>query len=230
MKKFLASIVLFYSLFFILSSKVMAQYGQYGAPTPSQTIMVTKMVAMPNADLTDPTQGNYVNNLSPTDPRFIASEYIFFKVTIQNTSTVTLHNVVFTDFVPDFLTPVSGPGSFDTTNRIITFNIGDMVSGAQNIYYLQMQVANQATLPSEQGVFCKTNTAQASADNTAIDQSTSQFCIEIGAPAVTPTPTATPTPTIGVTTVPSTGPEFDFLVLGANIIALTTGIYLKKKS
>ena len=206
----------------------MAQYGQYSAPTPSQTIMITKMVAMPNANLTDPTQGNYVNNLTPSNPRFTASEFIFFKITVQNTSTVTLNNAVFTDFVPDFLTPVAGPGTFDPTRRAITFNIGDMGPGAQNTYYLQMQIANQSTLPSESGVFCKVNTAQASADNTPIDQSTSQFCIETAAPVATPT--ATPTPAIQrVTTVPSTGPEFDFLVLGANIIALTTGIYLKKK-
>ncbi len=215
MKKLLACLVAILGLTLYVSP-VTAQYGQYGdgAPSPSQTIMIIKMVGMPTT-IDDPNRANFVNNLSPSDPRFGASQFIFFKITIQNTSNVTLHNVVFKDFVPAFLTPVAGPGNFDSNSRIITFNIGDMGPGVQNTYFLKMQIVDQNSLPADKGLFCEVNTAQAFADNTNTDRSTSQFCIE--------------KKVLGATTVPTAGPEFGLLIFGANLLAMTTGLYLKKK-
>lgn len=220
MKKILAFLFLVIS-YFVFTTGVSAdygcngQYGQYGGCNPSYTILIDKFVGMPDTSITDPTNANYVDNLSPSDPRFKAGQTVFFKAKVKNTSNVTLSNVIVKDFVPSFIDPVAGPGTFDSSSRTISFNAGDFAPSEEKVYFFKMQVMSVDKLPSDKGLFCVVNRAQAFNDK-ASDEDSAQLCVE--------------KQVLGVSNVPSAGPEFGLILLGLNLGAIGIGMFLKKKS
>ena len=181
--------------------------GQYESPCQSYSIVVDKMVAKPGTEI-------YVDNLSVSDPRFIPGQTVLFKVTIKNTSTTTFGGMTAKDYVPQYLTPIEGPGTFDSVNRIITFDAGAFSVDEQKTYYFKMQVNSQANLPADKGLFCVVNKAEASS-NTTYDDDSSQLCIE---KQVT-----------GIAKVPSAGPEFGYALVAGEMALAGLGIYLKRK-
>ena len=183
------------------------QYGQYGQPCNSYSIIVDKMVQKPGTS-------DYVDNLSVSDPRFKPSDYVMFKVTIKNTSTTTFGGMTAKDYVPSYLTPVEGPGTFDANTRIITWDAGFFNVDEQKTYYFKMQVNSMANLPADKGLFCVVNRADATSNGTSDDDS-SQLCIE--------------KQVIGTTKVPSAGPEMGLFLLTGELFALGTGIYMNYK-
>lgn len=195
------------------------QYGQYGQPCNSYSIIVDKMVGMPGTS-TDATTYQYVDNLSVSDPRFSPGQFVFFKVTVKNTSTTTFGGMTAKDFVPDYLTPIEGPGTFDSSARTVSWDAGAFAVDEQKTYYFKMQVADQANLPSDKGLFCLVNKAQAWS-NTTTDDDSSQFCIEKQVPAVNGVST--------VVTVPATGPEMGLALIAGEMALAGLGIYLRKK-
>lgn len=202
-------------LFLIFSVPVSAQYGQYGGSLPSKTILIEKMVGKPTQTKGQTDQWDYVDNLSPSDPHFAPEQQIVFRLKVKNTSDVTLTSVEVKDFVPDFLTPVSVPGSFDAASRTITFNAGDFAVGEEKIYFLTMKIFSQNQMPADKGMICKINKAQAST-NEVFDEDSSQFCIE--------------KQVLGVQNVPSSGPEFGLALMGLELGLLGVGITLKKRA
>lgn len=214
MKKLLFSLCSLLVLFLVLSSvnPVRAQYG-YGGGSPSYSILVDKMVGKPSTNKGGTTY-EYVDNLVSSDPRFQPGQEVMFQVKIKNTSTTTLTSVIFKDFVPAYLEPVEGPGSYDSTNRTISLNVGDFGAGEEKIYYLKMKVVGQDSLPSDKGLFCIVNKAQANNDRTA-DDDTAQLCIEKQVKTVVSTPQA--------------GPEAGLLILSGELALLGLGVFLKKR-
>jgi len=182
--------------------------GQYESPCYSYSILVDKMVQKPGTS-------DYVDNLSVSDPRYKPSEYVMFKVTIKNTSTTTFGGMTAKDFVPAYLTPIEGPGTFDSASRVITFDAGAFAVDEQKTYYFKMQINSQAGLPSDQGLFCVINKAEASS-NTTYDDDSSQLCIE---KQVT-----------GTAKVPSAGPELGLLLLVGNFLGAGIGLKLRKRT
>jgi uncharacterized repeat protein (TIGR01451 family) len=217
MKKILLSLIVIGG-YLLNVTTVNAQYGQYGSPSPSQSIMIEKMVGKVAVSTTKGgvTTNNitYIDNLSPSDPRFHANDEIMFLLKITNTSSTTLSNVRVRDFVPAYLTPIQGPGNFDTTNRVVNFTVGDMPAGQEQDFYLKMKIADSNQMPADKGLFCEVNRAQAYNDQVS-DESTSQFCIE---KQVT-----------GVITTPSAGPEFGLVLLAGEIATLAGGLMIKQK-
>lgn len=191
-----------------------SQYGQYGQPCPSYSIVVDKMVGKPGTS-NDATVYEYVDNLSLGDPRFKPDQVIFFKVKIKNTSNVKLVGIEVKDTIPSYLDPLDGPGNFNSTTREIAWNAGDFEVNQEKIFYLKMKVSPQANLPADKGLFCVSNFVKANSSN-AYDDDTSQLCIE--KQVVTPPK------------VPSAGPEMGILLFSGEIIALGIGIVLKKKA
>ncbi len=189
-----------------------AQYG-YGGGTFTYSILVNKLVGKP-INSKGGTTLEYVDNLSSSDPRFQPGQEVMFQVKIKNTSTTNLTNVTFKDFVPSYLEPVEGPGSYDSANRTITLSAGDFSVDQEKIYYLKMRVVGQDSLPSDKGLFCVVNKAQAYNDQTA-DDDTAQLCIE---KQVKP----------GVV-VPQAGPEMGIVVLSGELTLLGLGILLRKR-
>lgn len=202
-------------MFIFVSSPAFAQYGQYGGESPSYSILVDKLVGKPSsATKGGVTDYQYIDNLSPSDPRFKENQEVFFKLIVKNTSTTTLSSITVKDFVPSYLNPIEGPGTYDEKNRVISFNAGDFATGEEKIYFLKMQVLAQKYLPADKGLFCVVNKAQAYNDKTSDDDS-SQLCIE--------------KQVAGVTTTPSAGPEMGLILLIGNFAILGTGYLLKKR-
>ena len=162
-----------------------------------------------------PGTADYVDNLSVSDPRYKPNEYVMFKVTIKNTSTTTFGGMTAKDFVPDYLTPIEGPGTFDSASRVITFDAGSFAVDEQKTYYFKMQVNSQVNLPADKGLFCVVNKAEASS-NTTYDDDSSQLCIE---KQVT-----------GAVNVPSAGPEFGIGLLALEMLGAGAGLYLRKRA
>lgn len=215
MKKYLFSfIVLFLLTFYVprYTLYVKAQYGQYGQPSPSYSILVDKMVGKPSLNK-GATSYDYVDNLSPSDPRFRPGQEIFFKVKVKNTSNTRLTNVTVKDYLPSYLEPIEGPGSWDASTRIITWNAGDFEVDEEKVYYIKMQIYPQDKLPADKGLFCLVN--KVGAYNQASDEDTSQFCIE--------------KEVLGVTKVPSAGPEYGLALLAFNGLVAIVGLRLKKQ-
>ena len=99
---FLATLGAFIFFANSVSADCVGQYGQYGQPCNSYSILVDKMVQKPGTS-------DYVDNLSVSDPRYKPSEYVMFKVIIKNTSTTTFRGMTAKDYVPLYLTPIEGP-------------------------------------------------------------------------------------------------------------------------
>lgn len=204
MKKVLSGIFLLLCFMFLVTSV----YAQYGGETPSYSIIIDKMVAKPGTS-------DYVDNLSVSDPRFAPSQDVWFKIKVKNTSNKTLTNVQVRDYLPWYLEPISGPGSFDSNTRIISWNAGDFAVDEEKTYFLKAKIFSQANLPADKGLFCVINKADARNDN-VFDDDSAQLCIEKSVQ--------------GVTTVPSAGPELGLLILTGNLFGLGLGLKLKKSA
>lgn len=212
MKKILAILFALFVLIFSVPS-VYASYGQYDGETYDYSILIDKTVAIPNSENTN--SGSYVDNLSPSDSRFHAGNDVWFKIRVKNTSDRTLTAVVVKDFVPTYILPLEGPGTWDLDNRVITWNAGDFSADEEKTYYVKMRVYDLSMLPSDKGLFCITNTVEAR-NNVAYDDDSSQICIE--------------KTVSGVTKVPSAGPEMGMGLVALEMLGLGAGIYLKKRS
>jgi len=208
MKKIFAFLVVVFSFLVITISAFAGCGGQYESPCQSYSILVDKMVQKSGT-------ADYVDNLSVSDPRYLPGSYIMFKVTIKNTSTTTFGGMTAKDFVPNYLTPIEGPGTFDSATRTVSWDAGSFAVDEQKTYYFKMQINSQANLPADQGLFCLINKAQAWS-NSITDDDSSQFCIEKQV-AVPPK-------------VPSAGPEMGLLLLAGNLLGVGFGLKLKKIS
>jgi len=205
---------LFFATCFMLHiSCINAQYGPYG-PAGALTILIDKTVGKPIGQ----TKGglvslDYVDNLSVSDYKFRPGQEIFFQLKVKNTSGVSLSNVTVKDYVPSYLEPIEGPGSFDEGSRIITINAGNFAVDEEKVYVMKMKVFSQDKLPADKGLFCLVNKADAST-NGVYDDDTSQFCIE--------------KEVIAAEKVPSAGPEMGVLILAGELTVLGLGVMLRK--
>jgi hypothetical protein len=187
------------------------QYGQYGGQTPSYSLIIDKAVAKPGAQKGETAQ--YVDNLSPSDPRFAPSQDVWFKIKVKNTANVALQAVEVKDNVPEYLLPLEGPGKWDEQTRTLTWNAGNFAIDEEKTYYVKMRVYEQKKLPADKGLFCIVNKATAK-NNIAYDEDTAQLCIE--------------KQVLDVSTMPSTGPAMGLMLLAGNLLTLAIGLRLNK--
>ena len=210
MKRFAANLMLAIS-FLVLVSTVSAQYGE---PQPSFSIMIDKMVGKPVNDKGGSADGNYVDNLSPSDPRYQPGNEVFFKLKVKNTSDEKLKDVTIKDFLPEFVSAIESKFYKISNLREITIDAGDLEIDEEKEYIVKARLLEQDKLPSDKGLICLVNKAQASNDKSS-DEDTAQFCVE--------------KEVLGVVSVPSAGPEMGILLITGQITMLGLGIALKKK-
>ncbi len=183
------------------------QYGPYG-PSPVQSIEVNKTVQRPE-------KSDFVDNLSPSDPRFAPTQDVFFRITVKNPTDQNLNDVTVKDFIPDLVDVVEHPGSYDSANRVITIDAGDFEPHQEKTYTVKARVRGQDQLPSDRGIFCLINRAHAF--NSAVsDEDTAQFCAEKQVRKDIPQ-------------VPAAGPEMGLGLLLLNALGFSTGVILRKK-
>ncbi|OIP57802.1 MAG: hypothetical protein COX79_03730 [Candidatus Levybacteria bacterium CG_4_10_14_0_2_um_filter_36_16] len=196
-------------------------YGGGEVCNPSVKFTLNKTVQTPGKG-----GGDFVDNLTINDSRFVAGQNISFKINITNTGNSTVNNIRVVDTFPQFLSFVAGAGSFDSNNKTLSFTIDKLDAGKGQDVIITAKVVNDSDLPTNSGITCVTNVAKAtdSTGNTAEDSS--QVCIQRNVTVVTPTPQIFEK----VTTkqIPATGPEM--LPLIGLIPAGLTGFYLRRKS
>ncbi len=221
----IAKIILFLVAFFYVTRytlhapRVLAdsgqygQYGQYGGTPSTQSIVIDKLVAKPGGTQTKGgvVSYEYVDNLSPADVRYSPGGQVLFRLKVKNTSNTTLSNVTVKDFVPNYIDPVEGPGTFDATNRTITFDAGSFAADEEKTYQLKMQLYPQDKMPADKGLFCMVNRAQAYNGNVS-DEDTAQICVE--------------KQVIGAKATPKAGPEMGLVLLAGQIGMIGAGLKL----
>jgi len=196
-----------------------SQYGQYGGGTPNYSIIIDKMVMTGNQ--TKGGQEVYVDNLSPSDPRFAPGAQVTFQVKVKNTSDVTLANIQVKDILPTWVDAVEGPGEYDANSRTISWTYPELKSGEGKLEKIIVQIKPQNELPADQGLMCMNNKATAKSD-TAYDEDTAQFCLEKQV-------TLTTKGGQPIQTTPDAGAPL--LAFGAlNMLGLGAGLYLRKKA
>src|SRR5579872_7011788 len=185
--------------------QVNCQPGYGNANCTPQTVLINKLVQ-------NPQSGAFVNNLGVNDPKYNPGQNVTFHLEVSNPSVNDLQNVTVTDTLPQYISFVSGPGSFDSGSNKLTFTIADLPAGQNQEFTVVAKTADSNNLPSNQGVTCVTNQANASAAG-AQSSATSQFCITNnvlnastkGGLPVYPTPNVTKTPPTGPEALPLLG-------------------------
>lgn len=215
-----ATVLMFVSI--LNTSFVMAdssQYGQYDGNKPSYSIMVDKMVMTKTQ--TKGGQEVYVDNLSPSDPRFSPDERVYFLIKVKNTSDITLKNVEVEDKMPEWLAAIEGPGDYIANERVVKWKYNELGAGEEKTEKIIAQVLPQAQLPADKGLFCVNNKAWTRSGD-VYDEDTAQFCIEKQV-------TLTTKGGQPVKTTPEAGAPL--LAIGAlNLLGLGAGIWMKKKA
>lgn len=177
-------------------------------------IAVNKVVAHPQT-------GVFVDNLGVNDPKFAPNQVVTFRITITNTGGTTISSVNVTDVFPQFVNFVSGPGSFNQTNKTLTFSAGGLNPGESREFTLQGKVVadNQLT----QQITCVVNHVSVTADSMQA-QDNSQLCIQKPQAVTKGGLPVMPPPKVKVT--PPTGPELIPLI--SLLPAGLGGWYLRK--
>ena len=182
-----------------------------------------------NKTVQNPTTGSFVDNLSVNDPKYSPTSTVNFQITVTNTGSGNISSTTVKDTFPNYVTFVSGPGSFDSNSKVLTFTVGNLAAGASQTFNVSAKVADQNSLPADQGVTCVVNQVNATSNDNQQSSDNSQFCIE------KPTQPGTTTkgglkvfPAPKVVTTPATGPEM--LPLIGLIPGGLFGIFLRRKS
>ncbi len=203
-------------------------YGGGQTCVTSTNILIDKKVQ-------NPTNGQFIDNLSVNDPRFSANQDVTFQLTVTNTGSAVIDKTIVKDVLPQYISFVSGPGSFDTNSKTLTFEVANLAAGESRTFTVTGKVSADKELVMGTGVSCVVNQSSAQIiSNGQMSQDNSQFCIQKG---VIPTtkggiPTTKgglpvlPAPTMTIT--PPTGPEMAVLPLlsGSGLL----GWFLRKRA
>lgn len=225
MKKFIFTFLTI-TLFAASALSVSAvNYGGYGIPCEpiyggGQTC-VSKGNLVINKTVKNPSNGDFVDNLSQTnDPKFGPNQTITFQLTVVNTGGQNFSEVTITDTIPNYLTFVSGPGTFDSNTNKLTFKIKDLGAGESRSYTINTKVASN--VPNDPAVNCVVNNVKAVTGNGEASD-ISQVCLQNtgkGGFQVLGTPELKETP--------ATGPEM--LSLFGLIPLAFSGLFLRRKA
>ena len=227
MKKYLYTILisgLLLSGLGLMPSNAYAQcqaiYGGGEVCPPSFNFSIQKLVQTPGK-----SGNSFVNNLSINDPKYSPSQNVNFQIVVKNTGSNTISTLTVSDKLPQFVNFVSGPGSFDSNTKTLTFTINNLGAGQSQTFTVTGKLADANLMPSDQGIICLINQASATDSNGATNTSSSQFCVQKSVLGTSePVVFAAPK----VVTTPATGPEM--LPLMALIPSGLAGFILRKKT
>lgn len=214
--------ILFSILFFIILGSTIKHpafaspctpiYGG-GDTCPTNQFSIEKTVM-------NPATNKFVTNLGITDQAYTIHDTVNFQVTITNNTNQKLTTITVKDILPDSLDFVSGQGTWDTKNKILSTTIPTLDANKAIVFTITTKVLINP--PSEP--LCDNNKATATMNDKTMF-ATTQFCIQHSA---FQTQTNTPIyPTSKNTSkTPKTGAEE--LCLLAFLPLSGVGIYLKR--
>jgi len=194
----ISSIIILVIIIFLAATKVGADCGSYiyGGACQVGGLLLDKQVKKADSDL-------FVDNLGPSDAKFIPGQEVSFKLIIKNTGNQDLDKVTVTDTLPNFLI------SADSKTNNLSFNIQNLKSGKAEERVIKARVVAGENLPADKSLLCPTNWAQVVSGDLS-DSDTASFCIA------------------NVTGLPSTG--INPTILAAIIGLGASGIFLIKKA
>ena len=217
-------------------------------------LVLQSQVSIRPANMSDLSLTSFTDNLTSANEHYVGDDPIIFKILVTNTGAEVMKNITVTDTIPDYLMPHRpGMSGWNETSRTVTYQIDFLSPNKFHDYMIPMKVLANDDIPGAPRTMCLTNSAQiTSGSSNARDAST--FCVEKlppTNPATTVTPaaaqpaTAQPSPTVVPTTtptatseahieptitqIPSTGPEAGALMIGLELLALGTGVVLKRR-
>lgn len=200
----------------ILADTCVSVYGYGFSCQPSVNISINKSVQ-------NPQNGNFVDNLGTNDPKYIADQTVTFRIVVTNTGNQNIGKVTVKDVFPQFISFVSGPGTFDNSTKVLSFEMLNLAAGESRTVTVQGKVVAENQLPSDIGIACITNQAVATADNGNSTSDNAQLCVE---KKVLGTTNVVVFPVNPVTTIPATGPEYFLGFIPAGLL----GLFLRKKA
>jgi len=181
---------------------------------------IDKKVQAPNKG------GEFVDNLTINDHRFIPGNNASFKIIVKNTGDATIEKLNVTDTLPAYLTFVSGPGNYNESNRTLSYTIDKLEKGKTHEQTFVVTIATADNLPANQGIVCITNEAMATDNKGTQAKDAASLCVQKETTGAKPTPQVfEKTP---VKKIPETGPEM--LPLLGLIPAGLAGIAMRRKS
>ena len=217
----------------LADNSVYGGYGSYGVQNcqpiygGGETCVTSNKILI-NKTIKNPQTGMYVDNLSLNDVRYSANQPISFQLTVTNTGNNSIPVATVSDSFPNYITNITGPGTFDSKNKTLTFSVNNLNINESRTYTLSGKIVSGGKLPSNQNVVCLLNQASASVGSeTSTDNS--QFCVEKQAQTTTTTKGGLPVysaPSMSQT--PATGPEM--LPLLGMIPTALAGFALRRKS
>lgn len=145
--------------------------NQYGSSVecPPNRLVVNKKVRYPtNTNL-------FVENVTSKDPAFAPGDEVEYDIAVTNTSTVNYATVTVIDIFPEELEFVSGPGTYETSTRKLTYEISDLKAGATAHNRLLVRVRKSVAVPDCDVV----NTVTATGPGGQSDQDTANLCVDI---------------------------------------------------
>lgn len=193
--------------------------GSMGNVTISKTVL-------------NPQTKTYVKNLGIGDAIYHPGDTVIFHITLTNTGSQNVQQLVVKDIFPQYLNFVSGVGSYDQKNKILSFIIYNLKPNTTQSYAVSTQVVPASQFPTNQQQLCLMNKATVLFGQNQLTQDLSQFCIQSlnlttqsSQPATSSNqPVYPPTKT---KTSPSTGPS-SFIILSLLFLASVGFILIKK--
>ena len=227
MKNFIFSLFASSLLFLVIGTSASADTSCQPIYGGGQTCVQVGNVFI-NKTVLKPGSSDFVDNLGINDPKYSPASNVTFHITVTNNGGDTVSKVTVKDVLPQFVSFVSGPGSFDSNTKVLTFDVGNLAAGESRTFTIAAKVADADKLPSNQGITCVVNQAMSTADNNQQSSDNSQFCI--GKPVLgEPTKGGLKVfPSQPITKTPATGPEM--LGLLGLIPSAITGFFLRKKT
>lgn len=185
--------------------------GMYGEKVGSCTkITLDKKVQKPGSK-------DFVDGLSALDPKYHTNDTVNFQIVVQNVGPEKIKDATVTDSLPNFVTFVSGPGSYDKTNNKLTFKIAALEVEEAQTFYVATKVVDNISFGSN-SLMCVPNYAKVTESNGANSDDIAQFCIERVLQVYPPQP---------IKKAPPTGPEA--MAIPALFSMAGAGMYLRKK-
>jgi uncharacterized repeat protein (TIGR01451 family) len=186
----------------------------------------------------NPAKNQFVNHLGVNESRYAPEQTVVFQLSVKNTGSRAIENVIITDTFPQYVAFAKGPGEFDKSKNTLTFGINKIEAGQTRSITIEGKVAPAQSLPSGTVPVCVLNQARVEKDRNVSTDNTS-FCLQTTGATAQPQqpgqtqPTTAPSPmpvyqAPGVTTSPRTGPEM--LSLIGLIPAAAAGFYLRRKT
>lgn len=219
-----------FSLLLISGLLFLSPIGKVFADTSCQPVYgggqscVTTGKVTVSKTVQNPQTGQFVDNLTSNES-FAPNQNVTFHISITNTGSSVISQIIVKDTLPEIVTFVSGPGSFDTNTRTLTFLEFNLNPNETKSETIQTKSVEASQLPVGDMVTCRANQASITATDTSSGHDSSSFCVQKQVTTKGGLPVFPPSK---VMTTPATGPELIPLI--GLLPAGLSGWFLRKKS